>query len=40
LGKGLLGKVSDVAEVTVPNGMLQFEILGRFYRIKKKDLVV
>jgi transcription elongation factor GreA len=28
IGKGLLGKkVGDVAEITVPNGVLQFEIL-------------
>ena len=29
IGKGLLGKaVGDIAEVTVPNGMLKFEILS------------
>jgi hypothetical protein len=38
LGKGLLGKVGDVAEITVPNGML-FEIL-EISRNKKKNLVV
>jgi transcription elongation factor GreA len=28
IGKGLLGKsVGDVAEITVPNGILKFEIL-------------
>jgi transcription elongation factor GreA len=28
IGKGLLGKsVGDVAEITVPNGVLKFEIL-------------
>jgi transcription elongation factor GreA len=28
IGKGLLGKsVGDVAEVTVPNGIIKFEIL-------------
>jgi transcription elongation factor GreA len=27
IGKDYLQKVGDVAEITVPNGMLQFEIL-------------